>query len=210
MRSLDGAIFLSLFTAALYCASTAYTHGFLGSLKLDADVLDSDLHGILYHGMILCIYPIFVGPIALFFLSFGRSFIILEISRIARTNFRIARKISKFLYFFSVRPKRKRNALQQRHFDINISIFCLATLLTAFLCLMAYLENKGRSKANILIANIEAGEFVRVTSKNPEFDGLAHLYCGARNCAALDPADGKIHYFVQNHHVITRPGIQTN
>lgn len=210
MKFLDGAIILSSLTALLYCASNAYTHGYFGTLELDPDVLDRDLHGILYHGMILCLYPIIVGPILLFFLSLIRSLIILEISRVVRSSFGKARKISKFVYFFSLRPKKKRNILQQRHFNRNFSLFSVAVFIISFACFMAYLENKGKTKANILITDIESGKFTQVASKNAGINGMAYLYCGARNCAALNPVDKKIYYFVQDGHVIARPNIKAN
>lgn len=210
MKFLDGAIVLSSLTALLYCASNAYTHGYFGTLDLDPDVLDRDLHGILYHGMILCLYPIIVGPIFLFLLSLLRSFIILEISKVSRNSFGKARKISKWLYFFSFRPKKKRNILQQKHYARNFSLFNVAAFIFLFACYMAHLEIKGKTKAKKLMTNIESGKFIQVTSKNAEINGMAYLYCGARNCAALNPADKKIYYFAQSDHVITRPNTIAN
>lgn len=205
MRFLDGAILLSFFTAFLYSASTAFTHGFLGTLNLDADVLDRDLHAILYHGMILCLHVIIIGPIILLLLSIVRSAIITEISRIVRNDFRMGRKISRWIYFFSFRPRQRRNALQLHHFNLNFNIFNVVVLLLSFVFLMAYLENEGKLQAKNVLDSIKNGKFVRVTSVDSGVKDSAFLYCGTRNCASLNPENGEIHYFPQEGFVIRQP-----
>jgi hypothetical protein len=204
MKLIDGAVILSFFTAILYCASTAFTHGYLGILHLDSDVLDRNLHGILYHGMILCLAPIIIGPLALFFLSICRSAVIVELSSNARKKFSSARKISKCLRFCWLRRKKKLTSLEKKHFELNLLLFKIAALSFAFLCLMVYLEKSGKKDANLLLASIKAETYTEIDSINSTIKPLAFLYCGSRNCAGLDPSSQEITYFPQEGHVIKK------
>ena len=205
MKFIDGAIVLSLITALLYSASTAFTHGYMGALKLDTDVLDRNLHEILYHGMILCLFPIIIGPIIIFFISLIRSFIITEISFYSRKSFSKARKISKVLVFFSIRRKKKRTSLEHKHYKFNSQLFMVAAFAFTFLCFMAYLEKKGKVDANLLLSEIKSGKYVEVDAPKSNIEAMAYLYCASRNCAALNPTTNEINYFQQEGHIIRQP-----
>jgi hypothetical protein len=202
MKFIDGAIILSFCTALLYCASTVFTHGFMSVLRLDTDVLDRNLHQIIYHGMILTLAPIVIGPMVIFLASFVRSAIILEISSQVRKKFSLARKVSKVLKFLSFRHKKNKTDLEKKHIQLNATILKLAVLSFAFLCFMYYLEKQGKEHANLLLKNINAGKYHEVDVPASGVKAMASLFCGARNCAAINPTTKEIIYFPQEGHII--------
>lgn len=202
MKFIDGAIILSFCTALLYCASTAFTHGFMGVLRLDTDVLDRNLHQIIYHGMILSLVPIVIGPIVIFFSSSVRSAIILEISLQVKKKFSLARKTSKVLKLLKLRQKKNKTVLEKKHYQLNATLFKLAVSSFVFLCSMVYLESRGKEEANLLLKNINAGKYQEVDAPAFGVKAMASLFCGARNCAAINPVTKEIIYFPQEGYTI--------
>ena len=205
MKFLDGAIILAFITAFLFCASTAFTHGFLDTFHLDADVLDRDFHIILYDGFLKCIFPIVVGPFLLLVASVARSALILELSGlIKKSKFKFKRRVYKTLIFLNIRRKKINEKLVEHHYRLNIRLGTIALFAIVFLCMMWRLENKGTKAAELIIESIKNNTYVEVDSLAINRQGLAFLYCASRNCAGVDVKTKEIVYFPQEGHVIRR------
>ena len=57
---LDSAVFIAGFTALLYTWSTAHYHGFLGTLRLDADMMERSFHQVIYSGLLISFAPVII------------------------------------------------------------------------------------------------------------------------------------------------------
>lgn len=94
IKFLDSAVILTIITAFLYSASTAYTHGYFGILNLDSDVLDRNFHQILYHGMILNIWTFLTVPLVVALTITTHGAFVTQMSRYVRKSFANGRKLS--------------------------------------------------------------------------------------------------------------------
>jgi hypothetical protein len=200
IRYIDSAVAITFITAFLYAASTAYTHGFFYAFNLDSDILDRNFHQIIYHGMVLNIWSIFAVP---FFLAIAVTIYAgykIELSDYLKREFSNGRKIVKFKKKLKLRTRKKR-AIEVYYASIIKKSWLVFTLTFIFIVCMAVFESKGKDAAAAIAESINDGTYsrVKINGKNSESD-LAYLFCGIRNCAAINIGTQEIIYFPQNGH----------
>lgn len=200
-KLLDGAIFLALGSAFLYCASTASYHGYLLYLHLDSDILDRNFHQILYDGLIQSFNLLIVIVMCYWAFRFFYSHMLLPIYvDYSKKSFSNKRKIIKLKKFwFGVRKDSEHEILAKKltreaGFAFVLSVSLLVTL--------AYLENKGQKRAKDYLEKIYSGEAPARHLISIKIDGamrdLYRLVCGARNCAGIDVKSKEVFYFPLN------------
>ncbi|WP_330924890.1 hypothetical protein [Candidatus Sororendozoicomonas aggregata] len=205
MKISDSAFFLAGITAFLYCSSTAYTHGYFGVLGLDSDVLDRNFHQILYHGMIENLELIMLLP---FIFICGVLFIYFYVTTLNPVLIKISEKVIKKT---NLKNKRKERSEDEIKIDEKYErllrkslIFCFA--FTVFFSIMIKNEREGRDAANNALKMLDDKSYHKVKIfKNGENLEFAFLYCGARNCAGIEPESREIIYFPQNGHSYSQP-----
>ena len=187
----------------LYCSSTAFTHGYLGVLNLDSDVLDRNFHQSLYQGMLLNLELLMFGPfIAIVYYLTKPSYKVI-LSNLIKKDFGNGRAIVKLKKTFSLKT-RKDNHIEKKY-KPAIKTSVLSMLIVAiFLYSVIGAENKGRDAAYKMKSTIESKEFHVVKFGKNNSDNIAHIYCGSRNCAGFDTATNEVVYFPQNGHRIKR------
>lgn len=67
---IDSAVFLATVTVFLYCCSNAKYQGFLHVFGLDIDVMERNLHQVLYSGFLVSLMSVFKAVLWLFFICF--------------------------------------------------------------------------------------------------------------------------------------------
>jgi len=200
MKIIDSAIILTLITAFLYCAGTAYTHGYFGVFFLDSDILERNFHQIIYYGMLRSILILFL---IFFFLAVFitiHSGCVTEISRSMISPENNERKTSKFIQNFKLK-RAPLTPIEKMHIQRIQKIWFLFFSFIIFIFIMDHIESKGVDAAQNIKKSINEGEYraVKLDSKTNE-KPFALLYCGARYCAALNPNNGNIRYFPQKEH----------
>ena len=104
---------LAAVTAFLYCASTAFTGGFLGPLGLDGDILDRNLQQILYHGFLISFGPALLALIVYVLCRFLYSHAVLPgINDKLRKNWKLKRQFLRLKHHWT--GKRKDSAIELR------------------------------------------------------------------------------------------------
>jgi len=197
MRLLDSAIALAMITAYLFCASTAYVHGYFNTLSLDSDVLDRNFHQVLYHGMILNLTYLFLLPLFFFVYNNIKKQSAQFSSKAAKNNFGLAKKIVKCQQFLKVRPINRNLIIQsyqkkEKHSRIVFLIFIV------FIISMYSFESSGKNSASEKLDNIKNNKFnsIRFNLSTPR-NQYALLFCGSRNCVAYDTKNNENFYFQQ-------------
>lgn len=200
MKIIDSAIVLALMTAFLYCASTAYTYGYFGVFFLDSDLLERNFHQIIYYGMLKSIW--FLLTIVFFLALFVtiNSVCTTEISRYMNKKENKEKKLSKFINKLKSKNKLLTD-LEQTHFKRTKKSWAVFFSFLTFILVMAYIESKGIDAAKNMKITIKEGKYraVKLGIKQ-DSKPFALLYCGARNCAALNPRNDEIKYFPQKEH----------
>jgi hypothetical protein len=202
--TLSSAAFLAAATAFLYCASTAYMGGYLGTLRLDSDVLDRNFHQVLYSGFLTSFETLLWALIVCASASYVWAYMLFPLF----TNYlkkgvaqrRKAVRIKRFFYWNN-RPDTKRERIWKNRTRWALA---LALLPLALILLLAYYEQRGRSAANELLLRVSRGqpaasEIVRVKIDD-QVRTLVHLACGARNCAGLEMQSEMVYYYPQTGH----------
>lgn len=204
MRFIDSAIVLAFITAFLYCASTAFTHGYLGVFHLDSDVLVRDFHQIIYHGMILNIWTIFGLPLFVALCISLHSSCALGLSNYLKKGFAKGRKFVALKKCFNFRT-RKYSQLEKKH-NKRVNVFwCIWIFAFIFFIAMALFETNGRKRALLAVEMIKNGSYNSVKINGRDTGKyLAFLYCGSKNCAAQNTksTEYEIVYFPQSEHSI--------
>ena len=200
MKIIDSAVILTLITAFLYCASTAYIHGYFDVLHLDSDVLDRNFHQILYHGMILNIWTFLTIPFLIAAIITVHSTFFIELSRYVNKNYSSGKEIVQLRK--KLRLKRKQpTTIEIKHSKRIRMCWSVFLSLFTFMTSMIYFESKGQGAAQTMQKSVEEKKYsaVRLAPKKKNKQ-LALLYCGARNCAALNTINNEIVYFPQKGH----------
>ncbi|MFU2511227.1 hypothetical protein [Pseudoalteromonas sp. ASV78] len=200
MKILDSAAILAFITAFLYCVSTAYTYGYFGVLFLDSDLLERNFHQIMYHGLLQS-FPILLT--ILFFCAISvtiHSAFTTGLINYVIKNENKEKFVSKLVQ--KLKPKNKHlTVLEQTHSKRVKKIWIVFSLFFIFTLLMAYIESKGVDSAKNMKNSIKEGKYRAVKLSVKQGDKpFALLYCGARNCAAIDPENKEIKYFPQKEH----------
>ncbi|MCW8890865.1 MAG: hypothetical protein OQL20_09430 [Sedimenticola sp.] len=200
IKILDSAAILACVTAFLYSASTAFTHGYFALLNLDSDILDRNFHQIIYHGMILNIWTILTVPfIWAVFVTIHSAYKI-ELSNYLFKSFSNGRKFVGLKKKLKLSTKKHR-AFERKYRTRNNNAWVILFVSVIFLLTMVKYESQGKEEARQLLLKIEKGEFNKINLKSQKMgNGFAYLYCGARNCAALDVGNKEVIYFPQNGH----------
>jgi len=200
IKFFDSAAILTFITVFLYCSSTAFIHGYFGVLYLDSGVLDRNFHQILYHGMILNIWTLLTLPflIALFFTMYGMC--ATELSRYIRNSHTSGKKIVKLKRALRI-EKKQPNLFELKHLKRMKISWLIFLSVFSFMLSMAYFEVQGKEAAHAILVKVanKKHNVVKVKSKEKN-EPLAFLYCGARNCAALNIVTKEIVYFPQTGH----------
>lgn len=201
--ALNSAVFLAAATAFLYCVSTAFMGGYLGTLKLDADVLDRNFHQVLYGGFLISLNEVLVGLAIVAATSWICSHLLIpEFTDYLRKGIAQRRRVLKIKRFFH---GKRRDTLQERVWKRRTHrAFVYAVLSIALILLLAHYETKGKRQAEALLTRINTGQpvtsqLVRVKIDD-QLQSLVHLACGARNCAGYDKTSKLVYYYPQTGH----------
>lgn len=203
----NGGLGLALVTAALYCISTAYYGGFMGVLRLDADVLDRNFHQTLYHGFLTAFVPVFyVMSVMCVLLMLYSHLALPAVNDALRGNRRQQRKFLKIKQWML--GKRRDSAFERRQKRRTVWTCVLVFMGAAFIFFLAHFEREGKEKANRLLSRLErpTQEAAMVSVRiDGQLHRLLYLGCGARNCAGMDLSTHMVHYFPQNGHAFQHP-----
>lgn len=198
----NGGVILALVTAALYCISTAYYGGFMGVLRLDADVLDRNFHQTLYHGFLKAFAPAFYVLSVICVLFWLYSHLALPgLNDILKSSWRRQRKFSKVKQWML--GKRRDSPFERRQKRRSLQVLFLLFGGVLFIVFLSRFEREGKEDASKLLASLEAPaqhEGMVIVQIDGQLRRLLYLNCGARNCAAIDPSSRVVHYFPQNGH----------
>ncbi|EOX4464589.1 hypothetical protein ACJ5M5_004514 [Vibrio alginolyticus] len=193
----DSAVVLASGTAVLYCTSTAYYHGYLSFMELDSDLLDRNLHQVLYHGLLISLTPVLRFLLALTVITSVIAYIFAPIW----VNF-LKKSTRNKRTFFKVRDalfgKCKESQWEKR---MKKNFRSSGWLLFAFvvpLLFLVYVESLGRERAEKIKIEINNKEYkkssiVRTEGKAPK--DLYLLACGSRVCAGVDVNTKTVYYF---------------
>lgn len=219
MKFIDGALIVTATTAFLYCTSTAYNHGYFGTLKLDRDVLDQNFHQIIYQGMFLNLGTIILVPLiyAMYVTLYNqckidalkRYSVLRKIAKSSETRkriFRVASNSVSWVYnliscVYNPIAINKRTPQEKVYYSKRNKVWLIPIFAFAFILSMVYFEQQGKNLGLELINDVANGQFNKVTITHQEDSTeLAYIYCGVRNCAALDTLTKEIVYFPQDGH----------
>ncbi|OUS29197.1 hypothetical protein A9Q99_08770 [Gammaproteobacteria bacterium 45_16_T64] len=198
MKLTDSALILAGITASLYCASTAYNHGYIGAFTLDSDVLDRNFHQSIYHGMILSLKLIISIPLAWAGVIYVHSLYVMTLSSYLGKGFAYGRKVVNLKKKIRS-PTKKNSPVEKVHWRRIRHHFLVVFVLFIFLLCLREFEKQGRASADKVLAHINADNYTTVKPKDSP-ETYAYLYCGSRNCAGLKPDTKEIFYFPQVGH----------
>jgi hypothetical protein len=207
---LDSGMALAAVTAFLYCASTAFTGGYLGPLGLDGDVLDRNFQQILYHGFLISFGPALLALIVYVLCRFFYSHAILPgINDKLRKSWKRKRQFLRLKHHWT--GKRKDSAIELREKQHSKTFAVLAAVFFVLILSLVYFESKGREAATLVRTKLESKSFLEhemiTVVINGQAQKLLYLTCGARNCAGVDPGTRIVQYFPQNGHSYVLPAL---
>lgn len=205
---LDSGMALAAVTAFLYCASTAFTGGFLGPLGLDGDVLDRNLQQILYHGFLISFGSALLALIVYVLCRFLYSHAVLPgINDKLRKNWKRKRQFLRLKHHWTGRRKDSEIELREKQHSKTFAV--LAAVFFVLIFSLVYFEFKGREAAALVRTKLESKSFLEhemiTVVINGQAQKLLYLTCGARNCAGVDPGTRIVQYFPQNGHSYVLP-----
>lgn len=194
----DSAIFLAAFTALLYTWSTAYYHGYIGILNLNADMMERNFHQIIYDGLLISFAPIIV---------------MLTISALCLWTYSHA-VLPGYIEWLKSSIGRKRKVIKARRLlfggrsetdvELRAKSFSLRTILLTFsgifyVVSLVLFEREGKIKAEELLSAIISGDgypsrMISVQAGD-EIKNLFFIRCGVRNCAGLEKEEELVYYF---------------
>lgn len=199
--SLDSAVFLAGFTAVLYTWSTAYYNGFLGVLRLDADMMERSFHQVIYSGLLISFAPALLILIFSAFLSYLYSHGLLPAYiDWVRKSIQSKRKAVKLRRFWFGKRNSPPIELRAKAFFTKIALLTLLGIL--YVTSLVYFEFEGKKGAKELIEAHMAGknkpnQMIK-TRINKEEKSLIFLGCGTRNCAGIEEKTNLIFYYASS------------
>lgn len=204
----DSGVLLAAGTAYLYCVSTAEYGGFLRVLHLDADVLDRNFNQTLYDGFLLCFVPAFyvLAGWALCSWLYSHMFYPSAV-RWLRQGIAKRRKFAKLKQWLLGKGKDSPSERRLKRGTVRVFIYVFVALVG--IVFLARFEAKGKYRGLELMRSIESGAVAAsshvVVRLEDQTRRLVYITCGARNCAAVDPASKLVYYFPQNGHAYQLP-----
>jgi len=199
MKLINSASLLAITTAFLYCASTAFTHGYMGYFGLDPDILERNFHRTIYDGMIKSIelkHLLWLPLGYVLYSTVNSSFKIL-LARYLREEFENGRKVRDFKEAVWL-PTKKPPLLERLHSSKIQKQWTIVLLVILFFVSMMMLARNGKLHAETIANNILEGEYTALKPKKS--NELYFLYCGSKNCAGLNPKTKEVVYFPQSGH----------
>jgi len=199
-KIIDSAVILALMTAILYCVSTAYYDGYLTVMELQHDILDRNLHQILYHSLLVSVVPVMTVLFVLVFVSVLFSYVAVPMwISFLRTSFSNKKLVLKGKKrFFKNRTDAQFEMVIKRHTRRFFTLFIIAVLSLFYL---AYVESLGIKHAEAIQDEIRNGDIQKSNIVNVKIDGVGRelywLACGSRNCAGIELETKKVFYFEQ-------------
>lgn len=189
-KYLNSANIVTALTVTLYCSSTAYMGGYFSSFKgipsLDSDILERNLHQVLYHGLELNFK---------FFLIIPLMIVVLFIAQYGYDTWDLRRQ--------EKHQKFSTRELEAKHVPKIKSAYYLLSVLLTFMFLMVVFEHKGKQTALTLQDNIKNEKQVTLVDIpvgiKKKDKTLIFLFCGARNCSGLDIEHQSIVNFPQSN-----------
>lgn len=197
---LESGVALAAISALLYCASAAWTGGYHAVLGLDGDVLERNFQQQLYDGFLLS----FVMVLSCLFGYAAVRFLYAYLYLVALKD-ALKSRGKKLRYMLKVKRLFQRGRevvwLANEKKAALRAVGCTGVFFLVLLGLM-HCESKGRERALEVLQQLEqqsytAHKIVTVSINNKELE-LLLLSCGARNCAALDVKNRRVHYFSQD------------
>ncbi len=206
----ESAIVIAVGTAILYCVNAAYYGGYFSPLQLDADLLDQNLHQILYKGFLFSFSQAFLGPLLYIFvriLWFGVKVFYLDWLLPKFNNF-FRKRLDKIKWLIKQKQRlidNKNNNKIDHAFEKHLSnVLLIPVVLMGFFFLLLYFDYEGEKAASLILKKIKSKAIPENELITVKIDGkpekLFHLMCGARNCAGIDPNTKVVYYFPQNGH----------
>lgn len=195
---LDSAVFIAGFTALLYTWSTAYYHGFLGTLRLDADMMERSFHQVIYSGLLISFAPVIIILIFSALILYLYSHAILP-SYIdwARKSIKPKRKLVKFRRFWL--GKRNSPLIELRAKALFTKVALLTLVGVFYVASLVYFESLGKNSASQLIEEHLEGknkqtQIVKIKTDQEE-KSLRFLGCGNRSCAGIEEKTNLVTYY---------------
>lgn len=196
--NLDNTVLITGFTALLYTWSTAHYHGFLGTLRLDADMMERSFHQVIYSGLLISFTPVMMFFIVAALILYLYSHEILP-SYIdwARKSMKSKRKVVKFRRFWL--GNRSAPLIELRAKALFTKIAALTFFGVVYIVSLAYFESQGKANANQLIENHLKGnniptQIVKI-KRDDEEKNLRFLGCGNRSCAGMEEKTNLVIYY---------------
>lgn len=198
----DSAFFIAFITAILYCAYSRYLIGFYEQFGIEYEIIDKNIHQILFYGMHVIFKPTFkiftYSTIALSLIYFS----IIELKKTEFFNFLITTKIINY-------TAQKINLLVDKKGDLYLLRKSLISTLTLWLILIVmsivldHFKNIGSNDAIKLIGKIDSGTYNK-NKININIDGnvekLFIVSCGNAMCVGYDNVKKRIYYFQSSNH----------
>jgi hypothetical protein len=210
MKMIDRAPIVFVFIATyLYVTSTAHTLGYFHVLSLDSDLLDRTFHQVLYHGLIINLEFMLFTMLSMIVVA--GTIILLRalyqnmISKRLTGNFSKAKSLVKSLRKYNLISKSKKKHEKDKY-EKGFEVIGIVTFLFIMsVIILAGFESKGAENANKALEYAKNGTISKINLESQKLGkDLGFLYCGSRNCAALNLTDNSIVYFPQNGHIYSR------
>ncbi|MCE8017705.1 hypothetical protein HOP62_16625 [Halomonas sp. MCCC 1A17488] len=194
----DSAIFLAAFTALLYTWSTAYYHGYIGVLNLNADMMERNFHQIIYDGFLISFAPVLVILIISAMCLWAYSHAVLpSYTDWLKSSVGRKRKVVRVRrLFFGCRGETVLE-LRAKSSTVKAALFAFAGIF--YIVSLGFFDREGKVRAEEFLSVIasEDHHYSRVINAQVggEIKKLIFIRCGVRNCAGLEKNEGVIYYF---------------
>jgi len=198
----DSALFIASITAILYCAYSRYLIGFYEEFGIEYELIDKNIHQILFYGMHVIFFPIFkiltLSIVTLSLLYF--SFIELNKTRIFKLIITTKLFNNILIKYNSLISKNGKFYLFRK---LIISTYILWIFLIITGIILDYFKNTGADSATKIIKQIESGTYDRIKINIDIDNNVEKLYivsCGNAMCAGYDNVKKRIYYFQSSNH----------
>lgn len=199
--SVDSAILLAGFTAVLYSWSTAHYHGFILTLKLNADMMERNFHQIIYGGLLVSFAPLLFLLIMALLVAFLYSHGVVPVYvDWVRKSVKNKRRVIKNRRMWI--GKRNSSAIELKAKSVTARIVILFAVGSFYIFSLHLSEVEGVEKAKRMIAmhvegKIKQSQMLKVKINNVD-KTLMFLACGATNCAGIEEKTNRVYYFPTN------------
>ncbi|MCG7570519.1 hypothetical protein MHM89_11305 [Pseudoalteromonas sp. CNC9-20] len=194
MKLFDSAGVAAAITAYLYCASTAFNHGYLNTLGLDSDLLERSFHQTIYSGLILSLSNFLWLTLGIFCLTVLH-FLWQELKDLIGSCTRLTVFLSKVKNKLGITNKKTETYHKKYEARVMTSLGVLLSFIGVSLVLMSH-ESKGADMAHKILDKVHDQSAATMKSEDYEND-LVFLYCGTNNCAGYDPIKKRVVYLPQ-------------